>query len=42
MTKRIAATIVLCIMVSFLLWYAYQEYKKIQQGPQVFIEDVQK
>ena len=38
MTKRLVATVVLAIVVLFLSWYGYQEYKKYQTGPQVFIQ----
>ncbi len=38
MTKRLVATIILAITVLFLSWYAYQEYKKSQKGPEVFIQ----
>lgn len=38
MTKRLVATIILTITVLFLSWYAYQEYKKYQKGPEFFIQ----
>ncbi|HLW72445.1 MAG TPA: hypothetical protein VKR54_00165 [Candidatus Babeliales bacterium] len=41
MTKRIVASIVLIVVVLFLVWYAYQEYKKSQKRAESFIEIVQ-
>lgn len=38
MTKRIVASIMLIIMVLFVVWYGYQEYKKSQNYPGTFIE----
>jgi hypothetical protein len=38
MTKKLVASIVLLIIALFAAWYGYQEYKKYQKGPQVFIE----
>jgi hypothetical protein len=41
MTKKLVASIVLLMIALFALWYGYQEYKKYQQGSQVFIESAQ-
>ena len=38
MTKRWVASIILIAIVLFLSWYMYQEYKRVQKGPQIFIE----
>lgn len=38
MTRRWIASIMLIIMALFFAWYMYQEYKKEQKGPQIFIE----
>jgi hypothetical protein len=41
MTKRIVASIVLCVMVLFAAWYGYQEYKKSQQNNESVIARAQ-
>ena len=38
MTKRLVATLILAIVAIFLSWYAYQEYKNYQMGPESFIQ----
>jgi len=38
MTKRLVASIVLLIIALFAAWYGYQEYKKYQKGPEIFIQ----
>ena len=38
MTRRWIASILLIIMALIFSWYAYQEYKRMQQGPELFIE----
>jgi hypothetical protein len=38
MTKQSVVTIFLIIIGLFVAWYAYQEYKRYQKGPQIFIE----
>lgn len=38
MTRRWIASIFLIIMALIFSWYVYQEYKRYQQGPEIFIE----